>query len=137
MKKSNVYEYPCIITYDKSDGVYYVNFPDLEDCFTDGDTMKEALINAEEVLGLYLYTKEEHDMDIPNPRNSFIKTEENQSISYVSVWMPLVRDEIEQKSVKKTLTIPKWLNDLAEDNGVNFSKLLQVSLKDYLGIKNY
>lgn len=48
--------------------------------------------------------------------------------------MPLVRDEIENKSIKKTITIPKWLNDLAEDKGVNFSRLLQVSLKKYLGV---
>ena len=48
--------------------------------------------------------------------------------------MPLVRDRIEEKSVKKTLTIPKWLNDLAEENNINFSQLLQVAIKKYIGL---
>lgn len=132
--KQDRYSYPCIITLDKEDGIYYVNFPDLDDCFTDGDTLEEALYNAQDVLGLVLYSKEENGIEINPPKNDFIATKENQALSYVSVWMPLVRDEIENKSVKKTITIPKWLNDLAEDKGVNFSRLLQVSLKKYLGV---
>lgn len=132
--KQDRYSYPCIITFDKTDGIYYVDFPDLEDCFTDGETLEEALYNAKDVLGLVLYTKEENNIEINPPKNNFISTKENQALSYVSVWMPLVRDEIENKSIKKTITIPKWLNDLAEDNNVNFSKLLQVSLKKYLGV---
>lgn len=132
--KQDRYSYPCIITFNKNDGIYYVNFPDLEDCFTDGETLEEALYNAKDVLGLVLYTKEENNIEINPPKNNFISTKENQALSYVSVWMPLVRDEIENKSIKKTITIPKWLNDLAEDNNVNFSKLLQVSLKKYLGV---
>lgn len=133
--KHDRYSYPCIITFDQDDGIYYVNFPDLEDCFTDGETLEEALYNAKDVLGLVLYTKEENNIKINPPKNNFIPTKENQALSYVSVWMPLVRDEIENKSIKKTITIPKWLNDLAEDKNVNFSKLLQVSLKKYLGVE--
>ncbi len=133
MKKDR-YSYPCVITLDKEDGIYYVNFPDLEDCFTDGDTLEEALYNAQDVLGLVLYSKEENGMEINPPKNDFIATNENQALSYISVWMPLIRDEIENKSIKKTVTIPKWLNDLAEDKNVNFSKILQTSLKEYLGV---
>ncbi len=48
--------------------------------------------------------------------------------------MLIVRDEMENKSIKKTLTIPKWLNDIAEKNKVNFSQILQTALKDYLGV---
>ena len=101
--KQDRYSYPCIITLDKEDGIYYVNFPDLDDCFTDGDTLEEALYNAQDVLGLVLYSKEENGIEINPPKNDFIETKENQALSYVSVWMPLVRDEIENKSVKKTI----------------------------------
>ena len=55
-------------------------------------------------------------------------------VSIVEVWMPVVRDEMENKAIKKTLTIPKWLNDIAEENKVNFSQVLQSALKDYLGL---
>ncbi len=48
--------------------------------------------------------------------------------------MLIVRDEMENKSIKKTLTIQKWLNDIAEKNKVNFSQILQTALKDYLGV---
>jgi hypothetical protein len=48
--------------------------------------------------------------------------------------MPVIRDEIENKAIKKTLTIPKWLNDIAEQNNVNFSHILQSALKKHLGI---
>jgi len=48
--------------------------------------------------------------------------------------MPLIRDEMANKAVKKTLTIPKWLNDLGEEKKVNFSQLLQNALKENLGV---
>jgi hypothetical protein len=46
--------------------------------------------------------------------------------------MPPVRDRINNKVVKKTLTIPQWLNVEAERQGVNFSMVLQNGLKQYL-----
>lgn len=64
-----------------------------------------------------------------------IKCNENEKTVTVSVWMPLVRSEMEEQSVKKTLTIPGWLNKLAEEQNVNFSKVLQAALKEYLKVK--
>ena len=81
-----------------------------------------------------IYEREKMGREIPKATESMIKTGENESLSYISVWMPLVRDRIEEKSVKKTLTIPKWLNDLAEENNINFSQLLQVAIKKYIGL---
>lgn len=128
------YIFPAIITYSKEDNIFYVNFPDLEECFTDGKDFKEALYNAKDVLGLVLYEREKMKKDIPEPTKNFIKTKENQSLSFIDVWMPLVREHINSKSVKKTLTIPKWLDDLAVENEVNFSGVLQAALKEYLNI---
>lgn len=132
--KQEKYSYPCVITFDRSDDVFYVEFPDLEECFTDGKNLEEALYNAQDVLGLVLYEREKRRVPIPSPKMSFMHTKEDQLLSIVSVWMPLVRNQIEQRSVKKTLTIPKWLNDMAEEKDVNFSGLLQASLKEYLGV---
>ncbi|MDU5807398.1 MAG: type II toxin-antitoxin system HicB family antitoxin [Peptoniphilus harei] len=130
----DTYTFPCIIKFDEEDKIYYVRFPDIEEAFTDGDSLKEAVYNAQEVLGLVIYEREKMGREIPNATESMIKTGDNESLSYISVWMPLVRDRIEEKSVKKTLTIPKWLNDLAEENNVNFSQLLQVAIKKYIGL---
>ena len=56
-------------------------------------------------------------------------------IVLVDIWMVPVRDEMKNKCIKKTLTIPKWLNDLAEAENVNFSKILKSALQDYLKTK--
>ena len=130
----DTYTFPCIIKFDEEDKIYYVRFPDIEVAFTDGDSLKEAIYNAQEVLGLVIYEREKMGREIHKATESMIKTGENESLSYISVWMPLVRDRIEEKSVKKTLTIPKWLNDLAEENNINFSQLLQVAIKKYIGL---
>lgn len=130
----DTYTFPCIIKFDEEDKIYYVRFPDIEEAFTDGDSLKEAIYNAQEVLGLVIYEREKMGKEIPNATESMIKTGDNESLSYISVWMPLVRDRIEEKSVKKTLTIPKWLNDIAEENNVNFSQLLQVAIKKHIGL---
>lgn len=90
---------------------------------------------AKEALELHLYGMEEDSDPIPEPTvperlNAPVKG----FISLVEAWMPMVRDEMSNKAVKKTLTIPKWLNDMAEKRNANFSHVLQVALKDYLGI---
>ena len=92
--------------------------------------------NAKEVLELTLYNREEDKIKIPEPTPlEKIKCKENEKTVAISVWMPLVRNEMEEQSVKKTLTIPCWLNKLAEEQNINFSKLLQSALKEYLKIK--
>ena len=59
------YEYPAIINYDFNDKVYYVNFPDISNCFTDGETLREAIDNAEDVLSLMLVNAEDKGLEIP------------------------------------------------------------------------
>jgi len=127
------YIYPAILNYEE--GGITVEFPDLPGCITFGETEEEALKNAKEALEGFLYFMEEDNDIIPNPSKILdIQLEKNQIATLVNVWMIPVRDQMKNKSVKKTLTIPKWLNDIAEDNNVNFSQVLQSSLKKYLGL---
>jgi predicted RNase H-like HicB family nuclease len=129
------YIYPAILMY-ADDGIS-IEFPDLPGCLPCASSTEEALKNAKEALELHLYRMEEDGDEIPKPTDiKEIKLEKNQVVILVEVWMALVRDEIENKSINKNLTIPKWLNDLAEKNHVNFSQVLQVALKEYLGILN-
>lgn len=130
----NTYEYVAIFDYAE-DGIN-IYFPDLPGCLSCADDTKEALHNAEEVLGLYMVECEEEDIDIPEPTPiENIHCKENEKPILVSVWMPLARSEVEVVSVKKTLTIPAWLNKLAEEQKINFSKVLQAALKDILKTK--
>ena len=59
------YEYPAVISYDYQDKIYYVDFPDMPNCFTDGETLREALDNAEDVLNLMLLDAETQGLVIP------------------------------------------------------------------------
>ncbi len=113
-------------------GVY---FPDLPGCITTGGDIQEAKTMAEEVLGLHLWGMEKDNEEIPKPTvPPFEDLEDNAFVMPITIYMPLVKNEMENKAVKKTLTIPYWLNALAEENQVNFSQLLQTALKEYLRI---
>lgn len=121
--------YPAIFTYDKEANCYLVDFIDFN-CSTFGETVQEAFFMAEEAMGLYF----EDEREYPTPTENYndIKLEENQFVSLIGVDMVEYYKRNSNKSVKKTLTIPEWLNVLAENENINFSQLLQEALKDKL-----
>lgn len=130
---NNYYSYIAILTFD-DDGIS-IEFPDLPGCLSCADDMNEALLNAKEALGLYLFGLEEDGENIPDPTPiDRISLEKNQIPTVIQVFMPLVRQQVKPVNVKKTLTIPNWLNILAEENNINFSQLLQKALKEQLNL---
>ena len=60
-----IYEFPAIIKYEPQDNIYYVDFPDITGCFTDGKTLHEALNNAEDALSTMLSFYESKCVTIP------------------------------------------------------------------------
>ncbi len=127
------YIFPALLNY-ADDGIS-VSFPDLPGCLTCAHDTETALTRAKEALGLYLYDSEQCGEVIPEPSDiSDLVLEDGDIPTLVDVFMPSIRDRVNNRMVKKTLTIPAWLNRTAEDAGVNFSQLLQESLKDYLGL---
>ena len=131
----NRYVYPCIVTHDNNEGIYYIQFVDFKEAFTDAQSLEESIVYAKEVLELCLYEYFKLNKEIPEPSTEGIKTKENEYLIYVDVWIPPILDKIQNQSVKKTLTIPKWLNDEAMNRKVNFSAILKEALKDELGIR--
>lgn len=128
----NNYVYPAIL-YSDPDGIS-VEFPDLPGCLPCAQTMEDAFRNAKEALGLHLYGMEQDGDPIPAPTPiPDIHPESGGVIIMVDVYMPPVRDRINNRAVKKTLTIPAWLNREAENAHVNFSQVLQDALCSYLG----
>ncbi len=129
------YVYPALFSYDE-DGIS-IEFPDLPGCFSCADTDEEALYMAEDVLGLWMVELEENNEEIPVPTNlKDIEVGDNQKTVLVSVWMPTVRKAINNKSIKKTLTIPQWLDIMAREKDINFSYILQEGLKKELNLIN-
>ncbi|SHK96851.1 type II toxin-antitoxin system HicB family antitoxin [Desulforamulus aeronauticus] len=134
MKKDR-YIFPAIFDY-ADDGIS-IEFPDLPDCLPCAHSDEEAVSNTKEAMALHLYSMEQDGDQIPEPTPvTKLQPQRNQAVVLVDVWMPVYRSAIENKAVKKTLTIPKWLNDLAEQEKVNFSQILQEALKQNLGISN-
>ena len=132
--QKDTYIFPCIFIYKESGGIG-VNFPDLDGCISYGEDEMEACRNAKEALSLHLFGMEQDNDEIPTPSKiKDIEVESHESILMVEVYMPPFRAKQENKFIKKTLTIPHWLNIEAERAEVNFSQLLQTSLKEHLGI---
>lgn len=122
--------YPAII-HDDPDGLW-AEFPDLPGCATQGDTQEEILESAAEAMECYLLGLLEDGENLPAPTSP--KTIPCAPGTYLS----LIRADIDlaknTKSVKKTLTIPAWLNQRALAANVNFSNLLQNALMKELHV---
>ena len=121
--------YPAIFSYNSKDKCYEVDFTDF-DCSTFGKDLKEAFFMAEEALGLYFENETEFPQMTENVDSIKLKT--NQFVNFVGVDMLEYYKKHSNKAVKKTLTIPEWLNILAESENINFSQLLQEALKQRL-----
>ncbi len=130
----NVYIYPALFHY-ADDGIT-IEFPDLPGCLPCAFTTEEAVKNAKEALALHLYGMEQDGEDIPEPSAPIdISRKSEDILMLVDVFMPPFRDKIANKTIKKTLTIPYWLNAQAEHMGINFSKTLQDALTEKLNMQ--
>lgn len=125
------YIYPAVFA---EDGAFYtVRFPDLDSCYTQGDSLQDAYEMAEDVLALTLYNAEEEGTVIPAPSPvSSVKTSEGEFASLVACDTLEYRKMYDSRAIKKTLTIPSWLNSAALEQGINFSQVLQDALKAQL-----
>lgn len=121
------YIYPAVFTPES--GGYTVLFPDFDACFTDGNTLEEAARMAEDVLCLTLYDLEERGEEVPTPSPAkSVSVSGDAFVSLIRCDTVEYRRYFDNKAVKKTLTIPNWLNTLAERQNVNFSATLQKAL---------
>jgi len=128
------YVYPAIFT-EEENGMYSVVFPDLESCYSQGDDLEEAIENAADVLCFTIYELEERGADVPVPtpiRN--VRYDNRDFVSLIACDTLEYRKLNDNKAVKKTLTIPNWLNISAERAGINFSQVLQEALTEKLGL---
>lgn len=129
----NYYAYPAIFHYEE-DGIS-IEFPDLPGCLPCAMTEDQAFKNAKEALGLHLFGMERDGDPIPAPTSpTQLKPGENEIVTLIEVFMPAFRDRLNNQFVKKTLSLPAWLNRRAEEENVNFSRVLQEGLKNYLNI---
>ena len=129
--------YPAIF-YKDTDGSFIVAFPDLNHLATEGKDFNEAMTMAVDCLAGYIYSEKKDGNSLPPPtpiEEVDIHSEDDSEDDYESVFTSAVSVDVDQyakqhfeTAVKKTLTIPKWLDDKAKAHKINFSKTLQDAL---------
>ncbi len=133
MDYPNYYRYIAVFAY-YDDGIS-VTFPDLPGCVSFGQDEEEAMKCAKEVLTLHLWGIEQDGDSVPAPSGlRDIEFSSGEMPVMIEVFMPSFREKQGNRFVKKTLSIPYWLNLEAENRGVNFSKVLQRALMEQLGV---
>jgi predicted RNase H-like HicB family nuclease len=132
----NLYIFPAIII-KLDDNDYNVKFPNFHEITTYGESLEEAYIMAEDALKLCLFDMFIDNKEIQEPTKlEDIKLESNQTIILVKVNLKETIRSYDNKAIKKTLTIPSWLNKEAENAHLNFSKILQIALKEHLDMSD-
>ena len=127
------YVYPAVFTPEENG--YFIEFPDLKSCYTQGTDIADGINMAEDVLSLTLTHFEDEHREIPTPSEiNNLQTENDSFATYISCDTTVYRRLMNKTAVKKTLSIPSWLNDSAVAAGLNFSQVLQDALKQQLGI---
>lgn len=118
--------YPAI--FHKEDDGFWVSFPDFPECLTEGDDMENAYDMAVEALGLAITSRKEEKEEIPDPSDPSTINADGGTITLINFDMMEYLKKHNSKAVKKTLSIPEWLNEAASAMGLNFSQVLQEAL---------
>lgn len=120
--------YPAIF-HKAEEGGFWISFPDFPECLTEGDNMENAYEMAVEALGLCISDIENGKGRLPAPSSpDNISHEDNTFIAVIEFDRLAYKKRHNTKSVKKTLSIPEWLNEEALANNINFSQVLQDAL---------
>ena len=115
------------------DGSYSVSFPDLPGCFSYGDNLAEAQRMAEEAASLHVYGMERDGDEIPTPSLNLSREVTNGNVVMsVTIHPDLYRAKRDNERIKTNITLPAWLKRIAEEQKVNYSRLLETALIDYL-----
>ena len=133
--------YPVIV--EKKGKHTILSFPSF-DIVTDVEDGADYISAAQEVIALQLAAAEDEEkaarkagpnyfVMFPDDRPN-IKLKKGQQLIYVNVWMPYHRSLVKTVYVRKNVTIPAWVDQLAKANNVNFSEVLTDALKAKLGL---
>ena len=123
--------YPAVFHVAEDVKGYWVEFPDLPGCFSQGDTLASCMEHSKEALGLFLDTSDDlYERTIANPSDiqTIMKQFPNEIVVLVEYDAIKYARKYKTKAIKKTLTIPEWLNEEATALGLNFSQILQEAL---------
>lgn len=125
--------YPVIL-HPAPEGGYSVLVPDLE-IGTQGETVAECIDMARDAIGLWGICEQDEGRTIPSPSVLTPQHEDCEIVTLVDIDFAAYRRAQDIRTVRKNVTLPSYLNDMAERAGVNFSQVLQEGLKQRLGVQ--
>ena len=123
--------YPAVFHVAEDVGGYWIEFPDLPGCFSQGSNDIEAMEMAKDALSLWLDTEGDildRKFNDPSPLVDIQKKYPGELVMLIEGDPHYYARKYNTKAVKKTLSIPQWLNDLAVKANINFSQVLQEAL---------
>lgn len=124
--------YPIVLTPAENGYVVYVPYLDIN---TEGADVAEAIDMARDAIGLWGITKQDMGQEIPEAKDFNPAHESNEIVATVDVDFDAYRRAHNNRTIRKNLTLPSWLNEMAEEKGLNFSQELQERLKERLGVR--
>lgn len=120
--------YPALF-HKAEEGGFWISFPDIPECLTQGEDMTQAYEMAVDALGLALTCREKERQPFPDVSDPTMLTPEPDSFLVVIEFdMLAYKKRTGSRAVKKTLSIPEWLNEAAIAMDLNFSQILQEAL---------
>lgn len=124
----NQYFYPAIFHKEKRGG-YWISFPDFPECLTQGKDIDDAYKMASDAIGLCIEDKLKNNEELPHASAPVDYIVEDGDFScLIEFNLMQYKKAHNTKAVKKTLTIPEWLNEAAIAHNINFSQVLQDAL---------
>lgn len=120
------YMYPA--RFEEVDGEIEVSFLDFPTVKSYGSDMEEAVSSAQEALALVILDYESQNKELPEASKC------TSEAVYVHIWLPYFRNKSKEIYIRKSVTIPQWLDLLAKENEINFSAALVKGIKMELGI---
>ena len=125
--------YPALF-HKEDGGGFWVSFPDIPECLTQGEDISTAYEMAVDALGLAMEERIKTD-DIPAASEpDSLECEKDARVVIIELDMEDYLRRHSKKAVKKTLSIPQWLNEAALACDINFSAVLQEALMEKLGL---
>lgn len=131
------YIYPAVFTEEYVTGrgsVFTVVFPDMLGCVTEGDSLSDAIEMAREALAGCICSMQQRNEAIPDASPLEAVQFDDGFVSLIDLDMFEYKRKTENKAVKRTVSLPLWLDTMAQHAGLNFSQTIQDALKERLGV---
>lgn len=126
--------YAAVLTPIPGAAGYAARVPDVSGCITTGSDLNDTLENIRDALAACLCTLEDHDRPVPKPSApENIQYDAGSILALVDVDTLKYREETDTRAVRKNVSMPAWLLNLADKRGINCSQVLQEELKRILG----